>query len=57
MSKLEVAIRQAQKSRTAAKITLAVSLADRAVKKRVIHKNKAARMKSQLAKLMTPKKK
>jgi len=51
MSHLEVAIRQAQNSKTAAKIIRAVSLADRAVKKRVIHKNKAARIKSQLSKL------
>ena len=55
MSKLEVAIRQAQKSKTVAKILTAVSLTDRAAKKNVIHKNKAARVKSQLAKLMPAK--
>jgi small subunit ribosomal protein S20 len=52
MSKLEVAIRTAKKSKTVEKIVKAVSLADRAAKRKVIHKNKAARIKSQLAKLM-----
>jgi small subunit ribosomal protein S20 len=55
MGKLEVAIRMARKSKTVEKIIKAVSLADRAAKRKVIHKNKAARIKSQLAKLM-PKK-
>ncbi len=55
MSKLEVAVRQAQKGKTSAKILAAVSLADKAAKKKVIHKNKAARMKSQLSKLMPEK--
>lgn len=49
---LEVAVRLAKKSKSAEKIIKAVSLADRAVKKRVIHKNKAARIKSQLSKLL-----
>jgi len=52
MSKLEVAIRTAKKSKTVEKIVKAVSLADRAAKRKVIHKNKAARIKSQLSKLM-----
>jgi small subunit ribosomal protein S20 len=52
MGKLEVAIRMARKSKTAVKILSAVSLADRAAKRKVIHKNKAARIKSQLSKLM-----
>ena len=55
MSKLEVAVRQAQKSKAVAKILAAVSLTDRAAKKKVIHKNKAARMKSQISKLMPEK--
>jgi ribosomal protein S20 len=42
----------ARKSKTAVKILSAVSLADRAAKRKVIHKNKAARIKSQLSKLM-----
>lgn len=55
MSKLEVAIRQAQNSKVVEKIIKAVSLTDRAAKEGVIHKNKAARMKSQLSKLMPQK--
>lgn len=51
VSKLEVAVRMAQKSKTDEKILKATSLADRAAKKKVIHKNKAARIKSQLSKL------
>lgn len=51
-TKLDAAIRQAKKTKTQAKITLVVSLADRAAKKGVIHKNKAARIKSQMAKLL-----
>jgi len=51
VSHLEVAIRQARKVKTAAKIIKAVSLIDRAAKKKVIHRNKAARIKSQLSKL------
>lgn len=54
-SNLEAAIRQAKKSLNAAKITKAISLSDRAAKSKVIHKNKAARIKSQLSKLTTKK--
>jgi small subunit ribosomal protein S20 len=56
ISKLETAVRQARNTKSAEKILKAVSLADRAAKRKVIHKNKAARIKSQLSKLM-PKKK
>ncbi len=49
---LEVAIRLAKRNKTIENITKAVSLADRAAKKRVIHKNRAARIKSQLSKLL-----
>jgi len=52
ISKLEASIRIAKKTKSAAKIAVAVSIADRAVKKRVIHKNKAARIKSQLSNLL-----
>ena len=52
LGKLEVATRVARKNKTVEKITTAMSLADRAAKKKVIHKNKAARIKSQLSKLM-----
>ena len=51
VGKLEVAVRVAKKSKAAKKIMAAISLADRAAKKKVIHKNKAARIKSQLSKL------
>ena len=51
-STLEIALRTAKKSKTGATISKAISLADRAAKKRVIHKNKAARIKSQLSKLL-----
>lgn len=59
---LETAIRLAKKSKSVKQIVTAVKLADRAVKKRVIHNNKAGRIKSMLSKLasktkVTPKKK
>jgi small subunit ribosomal protein S20 len=50
-TKLEVAIRMAKKSKTKKQIQTAQSLADKAAKKNIIHKNKAARIKSSLAKL------
>jgi len=46
-SKLEAAIRVASKSGKKDDITLVSSLADRAAKLNIIHKNKAARIKSQ----------
>lgn len=52
VKKLEVAIRLAKKSKSVKEITTASSFADRAAKKGIIHKNKAARIKSQLAKLI-----
>ncbi len=52
ISKLEVSIRLAKKSKTEKDIKLAVSLADRASKKKIIHSNKAARIKSSLSKLL-----
>jgi len=59
IGKLEVATRLAKKSKSVEKIVEASSLADKAAKKKVIHKNKAARIKSQLSKLLvkTPKSK
>ncbi len=51
LSKLEVAIKAAKKSKSKANIEKAVSIADRAAKENTIHKNKAARIKSQLSKL------
>jgi small subunit ribosomal protein S20 len=57
LNKLDVAIRAAKKTKSTKNILAAVSLADKAVKKRVIHKNKAARIKSQLSKLFPKKSK
>jgi len=57
VKRMEVAIRVAKKTKNSEKILTAISLADRASKKKVIHKNKAARIKSQLSRLAhTPKK-
>lgn len=55
LNKLGIAVRVARKGKAVEKILSAISLADRAAKKKVIHKNKAARIKSQLSKLL-PKK-
>lgn len=46
------AIKVAQKLKTADKITKAVKATDKAVKNKLIHKNKAARIKSKLSKLI-----
>ncbi len=55
VSRLEKAIRSAKKSKKQTDILKVISLADRASKKHTIHKNKAARIKSTMAKL-APKK-
>jgi ribosomal protein S20 len=52
LKRLEVAVRSAKKAKSREKILGAISLADRAAKKRAIHKNKAARIKSSLSKLL-----
>jgi small subunit ribosomal protein S20 len=52
IGKLEVAVRVAKKGKVVEKIRKAMSFADRAAKRKVIHKNKAARIKSQLSKLL-----
>jgi len=44
-------IKQAKKSPTEKNIKMAISIADKAAKKDIIHKNKAARIKSTLSKL------
>lgn len=54
--KLEIAIRDAKKSKSLKEIKKAISLADRAVKKNVIHKNKSSRIKKSLSKFMSFKK-
>ena len=52
ISRLEVAVRKAKKNKTPEAILAAVSFADRASKKGVIHKNKSSRIKSALSKLL-----
>ena len=54
IARLEMAMREAKSSKKAGAVQKAISLVDRAAKKKVIHKNKAARIKSQLAKLVKP---
>jgi small subunit ribosomal protein S20 len=53
ISKLEIALRIAKKSKKSTDINKAISLADRAKKNNIIHKNKAARIKSSLSKLVS----
>src|ERR1035437_10297978 len=48
------AVKEATKSKTLEKVKKAVSNVDKAVKKGLIHKNKAARIKSRLSKLNKP---
>lgn len=52
LARLEKAIRAAKKSKTQKLVLEAMSLADRAAKIHTIHKNKAARIKSRLSKLV-----
>ncbi len=51
ISNLEIAVRYAKKTKSKENIQKASSLADRAVKKNVIHKRKASHIKSSLSKL------
>lgn len=55
IKRLEIALRVAKKTKKDKAITEAGSLADKAAKKKIIHKNKASRIKSQLSKLVAPK--
>lgn len=48
---LRRAVKTARKEKTAKAVKLAYSALDKAAKKKVIHKNKAARLKSRLMKL------
>ena len=52
INRLETAIRLAKKGRKKTNVIKAISLTDRVAKKKIIHKNKAARIKSQLSKLL-----
>ena len=49
---LRQAVKQARKEKTAKAVKLAYSALDKAAKQKVIHKNKAARLKSRLMKLV-----
>jgi ribosomal protein S20 len=57
LSKLEIAIKKAKKTKSEKDVVSASSFADRASKSRSIHSNKAARIKSQLSKLLSTSKK
>ena len=50
LAELKKALKKAQKKPSAENIKLAISIIDRAAKKKVIHGNKAARLKSRLSK-------
>lgn len=52
--KVSLAISAAKKEKTAKAVSAAVSTVDRAVKNKIIHANKAGRMKSALSKLAKP---
>jgi small subunit ribosomal protein S20 len=51
------AVKDAEKGKSSEKVLKAVRLVDKAVKNKLIHKNKAARIKSRLSKLAKPVKK
>lgn len=55
LSRLEVAIKLAKKTKSKKDIESAVSIADRASKENTIHKNKSSRIKSQLSRLIKAK--
>lgn len=54
--KIKEALKKARQKPTKKTLAEAASALDRAVKKKIIHKNKAARLKSRLAKLLRTKK-
>lgn len=51
IARMEISIRQANKKTSEKTIRKAIGLTDKAAKNKLIHKNKAARIKSRLAKL------
>ncbi len=55
LSSLESIVRLAKKSKKESEIRKAISTVDRAAKKKTIHKNKAARIKSSLSKILKTK--
>lgn len=52
---LKSAVKKAQKGKTEKLMKEAIKLADKATKKNIIHKNKAARLKSKLSRLVSKK--
>lgn len=50
INKLKRALKEARKKPTEENLKMAVSIIDQVAKKKIIHKNKAARLKSRLAK-------
>lgn len=54
---LEEKLKKVKKSSTPASVAATISLIDKAVKKNLIHKNKASRLKSKLSKMEKPVKK
>ncbi|MCL4382877.1 30S ribosomal protein S20 [Patescibacteria group bacterium] len=56
LANLEMAIRKARKGKSVSSIAKAFSLADRAAKKNIIHKNKAGNIKASLSALLPTKK-
>lgn len=52
--KLDKSIKDAKKKKTPSAVNTAVSLVDKAVKTHLLHKNRAARIKSSLSKLAHP---
>lgn len=53
---IEIAENKAKKSPTLKNISAVFSLADRAKKRKIVHKNKVAHLKSKFSKLLTSKK-
>lgn len=51
VANLESSIRKARETKTQKTVSIASSYADRAAKNNIIHKNKAARIKSQLSRV------
>lgn len=54
-NRVNLSIKKAEKKTTSASLREAFSMLDKAVKKNIIHKNKASRIKSRLSKLLVKK--
>lgn len=54
-SALQKSLKDLKKNPTAEKVSKAVKLVDKLAKKNLLHKNKAARIKSRISKLVKPK--